>query len=97
MVSANPERGDEMAESSDEVVMVDEDGKVLEVSDDEDVLLTKKRRASSRSRSGVCSLERRVMTYDESVESVQRVLDSDGELDDDFRFEIPEDVENVEV
>ena len=97
VVSANLERGDEMAESSDEVVMVDEDGKVLEVSDDEDVLLTKKRRASSRSRSGVCSLERRVMTYDESVESVQRVLDSDGELDDDFRFEIPEDVENVEV
>ena len=72
---------------------------MLEVTDDENVLLTKKRRASSRSKSRVCSLERRVMTYDEQVEDVNKdkVLNSVGELDDDFRFEIPEDVENVEV
>ena len=44
-----------------------------------------------------CSLERRVLTYDELIEDFNRVVNSDDLLDDDFRFEIPEEVENIEV
>ena len=67
------------------------------MSDTDDVLLTKKRRVSSRSKSVICSLERRVLTYDEQIEDFNRVLNDDDLLDDDFRFEIPEEVENIEV
>ena len=89
--------GGEVDDAAEDVVMLDEEGGILVMSDTDDVLLTKKRRVSSRSKSVICSLERRVLTYDEQIEDFNRVLNDDDLLDDDFRFEIPEEVENIEV